>query len=66
MTLEEQLSEANKKIAALEAQIDSLMLEYCPDEMTKEQFDNWAAHQQPVSLEESRKIDAAISNFLAS
>lgn len=39
------------KIAALEAKIDALMLEYCPDEMTKEQLGNWAAHQRPVQGE---------------
>ena len=33
---------------ALQARIDELMLEYCPDDMTKEQFDNWAVHQVPV------------------
>jgi len=31
-----------------QAQNDALMLEYCPDEMTPEQLDEWAAHQEPV------------------
>ena len=31
-----------------QAKIDSLMLEYCPDEMTKEQLDVWGKHQKPV------------------
>ena len=35
---------------ALQAQIDRLMLEYCPDEMTDEQFENWAKHQRPVEM----------------
>ena len=30
---------------ALQAKVDSLMLEYCPDEMTKEQLDEWADNQ---------------------
>ena len=30
----------------LQARIDALMLEYCPDEMTPEQLANWAAHQE--------------------
>ena len=34
--------------ASLQAKIDALMLEYCPDEMTKEQMDNWASHQVAV------------------
>lgn len=32
----------------LEAKVDSLMLEYCPDEMTEEQKARWAKHQVPV------------------
>jgi len=34
--------------AALEAQVDRLMLEYCPDEMTDAQRQKWARHQRPV------------------
>lgn len=30
----------------LQAKIDSLMLEYCPDEMTPEQIENWKQHQR--------------------
>ncbi len=33
-----------------QAKIDSLMLEYCPNEMTKAQKDNWAKHQKPVDI----------------
>lgn len=43
-----------KKIESLECKIDSLMLEYCPEEMTDEQFENWASHQKriyPIGLE---------------
>jgi hypothetical protein len=50
---------------ALQAQIDSLMLEYCPKEVTKEQMDNWAKHQRPVTKEESKEIDQAISEALS-
>ena len=42
------------KLAATQAKLDALMLEYCPDEMTKEQLDNWAAHQ--VSVEPSEQV----------
>lgn len=35
-------------VAAMQARIDELMLEYCPHEMTQEQFDEWARHQAPV------------------
>lgn len=41
------LQDLAKNIAApLRAQIDRLMLEYCPDEMTPDQLANWAAHQK--------------------
>ena len=38
----------HSELKALEARIDQLMLEYCPDEMTSEQKTNWAEHQVPV------------------
>ena len=34
--------------APLQAKIDSLMLEYCPDEITDEQMTEWANNQKPV------------------
>lgn len=36
------------EIDALQAQVDRVMLEYCPDEMTAEQIANWGRHQKPV------------------
>jgi len=50
---ERQHDEAMKDAAAKQAQIDRLMLEYCPDEMTPEQMEEWSKHQVPA-------IDAAI------
>lgn len=50
-------------IASLQAKIDELMLEHCPEEMTKEQIDEWARHQEPVS--EDRK-DAELWRDLVS
>lgn len=38
----------DKTIAHLQSQIDSLMLEYCPDDMTEAQLENWAQHQRQV------------------
>jgi len=35
------------KLAAQQAQIDQLMLEHCPSEMTAEQLANWKKHQVP-------------------
>ena len=38
-----------RKNEDLQAKIDALMLEYCPDDMTEEQMKNWEKHQKPVS-----------------
>jgi hypothetical protein len=35
---------------ALQAEIDRLMLEFCPDEMSEEQLAEWARHQRAVPL----------------
>ncbi len=43
-----------------QARIDALMLEFCPDEMTEAQRDNWAKHQQPVSDDMQQEIDTAL------
>ena len=40
----------DKEIAAKQAEIDRLMWEFCPQEMTPEQVANWEAHQQPWSM----------------
>ena len=37
-----------KDMAAKQAEVDALMLEHCPDEMTKEQLDIWAKRQTPI------------------
>lgn len=36
------------KIADLQAKIDMLMLEYCPNAMTEEQIIEYNKHQKPV------------------
>jgi len=49
--------------AAQQAEIDRLMLEFCPLEMTEEQIANWAKHQVPVDAKTQALIDkAAIRN----
>lgn len=40
-----------REIGACKAKIDALMFEHCPNEMTKEQVDEWAKHQVPVKEE---------------
>jgi hypothetical protein len=43
---------AESRAAALQAKIDALMLEYCPNEMTPEQIDEWGRHQVGISPDE--------------
>ena len=37
--------ELAREVESKQAKIDALMLEYCPEEMTPEQMEEWAAHQ---------------------
>lgn len=39
-----------KSCGAKQAQIDRLMLEYCPNEMTEEQLEEWGKHQKAVDF----------------
>lgn len=43
----EQLSAAKKDADSKQARIDELMLEYCPNEMSPEQIEEWEKHQVP-------------------
>lgn len=47
---------------SLQAKIDELMLEYCPDEMTTEQRAEWAKHQVAVPEAETALLAAMTSN----
>lgn len=40
--------EATMELRKKQAKIDSLMLEYCPDEMIQEQLEEWGRNQRPV------------------
>ena len=46
--------------AALQAKIDALMLEYCPEDMTPEQIENWNRHQRAATPEEEANIERAL------
>ena len=59
-SLEAQIKELEAKIQSQQAKIDELMLEYCPEDMTQQQMDEWARHQRPVTKEEERRIDDAL------
>lgn len=37
-----------EKLGAKQAKIDWLMLEFCPDEMTPAQIEEWGRHQKPA------------------
>ena len=45
---------------ALQSRLDWVMLEYCPEEMTNEQFEEWARHQKPVTVKTAAEIRAAL------
>lgn len=44
----------------LQARVDCLMLEHCPEDMTPGQVDNWGKHQRPASAALQAEIDAAL------
>lgn len=44
----------------LQALIDSLMMEYCPQEMSVEQIVNWSNNQRPASVEKTLMINKAL------
>lgn len=64
--LEVLLVDEKSKNAALQAKIDALMLEHCPDEMTPEQRAEWVKHQRAVTGEEAKRIDTQIEEALFS
>lgn len=49
-----------KEIEEKQAEIDRLMLEFCPDEMTTEQKENREKHQRVCTSEEQSEIEEAI------
>ena len=52
--------EEMRKRDSVQAKLDAVMLEHCPDEMSKEQLEEWARHQQPVTLEQQLEIEASL------
>lgn len=39
-----------KECESLQAKVDALMLEFCPEEMTESQLNNWKKSQAPVGI----------------
>lgn len=52
-----------KEIASRQAQIDRLMLEFCTDEMTPEQIENWKRHQIAAGPEVAAALDRAAASL---
>ncbi len=50
----ERIADLERQLAEKQAEIDRLMLEFCPDEMTQKQKETWASHQKPAA-DEARK-----------
>ena len=48
------IADLERQLAEKQAEIDRLMLEFCPEEMTQEQKETWASHQKPAT-DEARK-----------
>lgn len=46
--MHDRCAELEEEVEAAQAKIDALMLEYCPDDMTKEQIEEWERHQEPA------------------
>ena len=52
----EETTSLRQQVAAKQAEVDALMLEYCPSEMSQEQLNNWAAHQRPAERDEQAEV----------
>ena len=51
-----EIESLHRQLAAKQAEVDALMLEYCPSEMSQEQLNNWAAHQRPAERDEQAEV----------
>ncbi len=54
-SLEEQVHELQQIVEQQQAQIDELMLEFCPEKMSEKQKENWAKHQVPADSQPTIK-----------
>lgn len=43
----DEIERLRRDLASKQAEIDALMLEHCPGEMTPEQIEEWGRHQRP-------------------
>ena len=47
--LESELTASRRREGALQARLDVIMMEFCPDEMTPEQLEAWGINQVPYN-----------------
>lgn len=47
-SLEDTATRVMQQLAAKQAEVDALMLEYCPSEMSQEQLEEWGRNQLPT------------------
>ena len=63
--LDEMMLQSNEMIAMIreqQAYIDSLMFEYCPEDMTPKQIANYEAHVRAVSQQQEDAIEQALKH----
>lgn len=65
ISAEAELTDTSFRLEAVQAKLDAVMLEYCPEDMSKEQFDNWAKNQVVSQLgeEELAKSNAKVQEL---
>lgn len=51
---------SEKQYQALQAKLDAVMLEHCPEEMTPDQIEGWAKSQLPVGAHDRFDLEQAI------
>jgi hypothetical protein len=59
--VQEELLREQREAEHLQAKIDRLMLEHCPQDMTPEQLEEWRTHQVPAGPEAEAALASAVS-----
>ena len=58
----EYITQLSKEKCTLQAKIDALMLEHCPEEMTKEQIERWKENQVVSTYSSKDDINESLQN----
>ncbi|NLH94198.1 MAG: hypothetical protein GX466_08320 [Candidatus Cloacimonetes bacterium] len=59
-----EIESLHRQLDAKQAEVDALMLEYCPSEMSQEQLDTWAAHQRPSEWKTNDELRQQLAELL--